>query len=175
MATHRGGGRAGGSQVRDRTERGGRSCARERFKRPRVDRQIGSPIQPVNAPRRRRVGGRHFPSRGCGRLVCVTAGAGAAGEAAAASSTPCFGSSCAVTPRVTRSKNSPGGSTGLRPAYGRGSAGSVTLVAITNSRFASEGRIVFLRVSTDSIDYRVGEGIHRGEDLGRRNSKLVAN
>jgi hypothetical protein len=57
-----GGGWSGGSQVRDRTERGGRSCARERFKRPRVDRQIDSPIKPVNAPRRRR-GSAEGPSR----------------------------------------------------------------------------------------------------------------
>jgi hypothetical protein len=42
MATYLGGGRAGGSQVRDRTERVGRSCARERFKRPRVSKQTDS-------------------------------------------------------------------------------------------------------------------------------------
>ena len=51
MATHAGGGCVGGSQIRDRTERGGRSCARERFKRPRVSKQIVSLIRLVNAPR----------------------------------------------------------------------------------------------------------------------------
>jgi hypothetical protein len=123
MATHLGGGRAGGSQVRDRTERGGRSCARERFNRPRVRTQIVSPIQVVNAPRStvtnegpsrprmRRSGMRHRRRRrrSGGSLVATTA---------------CF-ARASVTRRVTRGRISRVGSRRPRHLNGRGLADSV--------------------------------------------------
>jgi hypothetical protein len=95
----------------------------ERFKRPRVNEQIGSPIQLVNAPRRHRGSADGpSPSRGGGGWHHRRRPRRSGGSVLA---TPCFGSSSAVTPSVTLGQNLRVGSTGLRPGYGRGSAGLV--------------------------------------------------
>jgi hypothetical protein len=75
MATHLGGGCAGGSQVRDQTGRGGRSCAPERFKRSRVNKQIGSSIPQINAT----------PSPMTNENFCTSLACGAAAPSAATS------------------------------------------------------------------------------------------
>jgi hypothetical protein len=122
MATLVGGGCAGGSQVRDRTGRGGRSCARGRFNRPRVSKQIGSPIRLFNAPRS--LVAKKGPSRP--RADALRRGGCADVEGlGTAPATTRFGPSSYVTPRVTPGRNLRVGSTGLRPGYGRGSASLV--------------------------------------------------